>query len=488
MTDAKVKTSAWRVVASKNFVVLRHRRRLRPGQVRPVATIERDRAERSAVHGSTSAPINVSQDVTRTNMFARPLVQPAAVQDRGRGRPGIRRHDPDDDQHVLGAADRRSRAVYGSARPALRLVVVRERAAIRHARSTQPTCGERSRSPNAGGDRRRRTRWSAPSSLPAMTSSARDITRATAGRTPRSTRCAQAGDRARGRDAVRDARAMRAPRQDAAVRRRDHRRGRRARRRSPCAIRAPSRAAASSDCAPPAFRSTSASSATPRSSSTRRSSTRRRQRPAVGDAQARAVRRRRDRRSDVARIAGSPARSRAREVHRLRADADAIAVGIGTVLADDPELTVRDVPAPRVPPRRVVFDSTLRTPLDSRARAHRARDPHDHRVRRSRRVRCDRVAALERRGRARRRTRPTLRDASRDAAPTAFARCSSRAAPRSPARSSRDRSSTASLSFGHRSCSATARRKAFAFAPPGFEASLDAASASSSGDGSATTS
>jgi diaminohydroxyphosphoribosylaminopyrimidine deaminase/5-amino-6-(5-phosphoribosylamino)uracil reductase len=54
-----------------------------------------------------------------------------------------------------------------------------------------------------------------------------------------------------------------------------------------------------------------------------------------------------------------------REVHRLRANADAIAVGVGTVLADDPSLTVRDVPPPRVPPRRVVFDSTLRTPRTS---------------------------------------------------------------------------------------------------------------------------
>jgi diaminohydroxyphosphoribosylaminopyrimidine deaminase/5-amino-6-(5-phosphoribosylamino)uracil reductase len=54
-----------------------------------------------------------------------------------------------------------------------------------------------------------------------------------------------------------------------------------------------------------------------------------------------------------------------REVHRMRAGVDAIAVGIGTVLADDPALTVRDAPTPRVPPHRVVFDSALRIPLDS---------------------------------------------------------------------------------------------------------------------------
>jgi diaminohydroxyphosphoribosylaminopyrimidine deaminase / 5-amino-6-(5-phosphoribosylamino)uracil reductase len=59
------------------------------------------------------------------------------------------------------------------------------------------------------------------------------------------------------------------------------------------------------------------------------------------------------------------ARSRAR-VHWLRAGSDAIAVGIGTVLADDPALTVRGRgPKPRVPPKRVVFDRTARLPLTS---------------------------------------------------------------------------------------------------------------------------
>lgn len=58
------------------------------------------------------------------------------------------------------------------------------------------------------------------------------------------------------------------------------------------------------------------------------------------------------------------AESRA-EVHRLRAGHDAIAVGVGTVLADDPKLTVRDARPPRVPLTRVIFDRRLRTPVES---------------------------------------------------------------------------------------------------------------------------
>ncbi len=52
-------------------------------------------------------------------------------------------------------------------------------------------------------------------------------------------------------------------------------------------------------------------------------------------------------------------------VHRLRANHDAIAVGIGTVLADDPALTVRYGKRPRVAPTRVVFDRTARLPVKS---------------------------------------------------------------------------------------------------------------------------
>jgi diaminohydroxyphosphoribosylaminopyrimidine deaminase/5-amino-6-(5-phosphoribosylamino)uracil reductase len=50
--------------------------------------------------------------------------------------------------------------------------------------------------------------------------------------------------------------------------------------------------------------------------------------------------------------------------HRWRAESDAVGVGIGTVLADDPLLTARDAGATRQP-IRVVFDRQARLPLDS---------------------------------------------------------------------------------------------------------------------------
>jgi diaminohydroxyphosphoribosylaminopyrimidine deaminase / 5-amino-6-(5-phosphoribosylamino)uracil reductase len=54
-------------------------------------------------------------------------------------------------------------------------------------------------------------------------------------------------------------------------------------------------------------------------------------------------------------ITGEAAR---RDVHALRARSCAMLTGIGTVIADDPELTVRDVPCSRQP-KRVVIDSNL---------------------------------------------------------------------------------------------------------------------------------
>ena len=54
-----------------------------------------------------------------------------------------------------------------------------------------------------------------------------------------------------------------------------------------------------------------------------------------------------------------------RLVHQLRARSDAVLVGINTVLADDPLLTVRGV-TPLRPLTRIVLDRRLRIPLDSR--------------------------------------------------------------------------------------------------------------------------
>jgi diaminohydroxyphosphoribosylaminopyrimidine deaminase / 5-amino-6-(5-phosphoribosylamino)uracil reductase len=54
------------------------------------------------------------------------------------------------------------------------------------------------------------------------------------------------------------------------------------------------------------------------------------------------------------------------EVHRLRAGFGAILVGGETARVDDPRLTARGQPAPRVPPVRVVMSVTADLPLDGR--------------------------------------------------------------------------------------------------------------------------
>ena len=56
-----------------------------------------------------------------------------------------------------------------------------------------------------------------------------------------------------------------------------------------------------------------------------------------------------------------------KRVHELRKNVDAIMVGIGTVMADDPRLTVHKIDAnPEDNPVRVVVDSKCRTPIAAR--------------------------------------------------------------------------------------------------------------------------
>jgi diaminohydroxyphosphoribosylaminopyrimidine deaminase/5-amino-6-(5-phosphoribosylamino)uracil reductase len=69
-------------------------------------------------------------------------------------------------------------------------------------------------------------------------------------------------------------------------------------------------------------------------------------------------------------ITGEPARKLA---HRLRAEHDAVVVGVETALADDPQLTVRT--ARGRSPLRVVVDSRARTPATARLLAAHERRP-----------------------------------------------------------------------------------------------------------------
>jgi diaminohydroxyphosphoribosylaminopyrimidine deaminase / 5-amino-6-(5-phosphoribosylamino)uracil reductase len=69
-------------------------------------------------------------------------------------------------------------------------------------------------------------------------------------------------------------------------------------------------------------------------------------------------------RGDSRWITGEDARA---EAHRLRASHDAVLIGSGTAIADDPELTCRLPGLSRRSPVRVIADSRLRLPLSAQA-------------------------------------------------------------------------------------------------------------------------
>ena len=53
------------------------------------------------------------------------------------------------------------------------------------------------------------------------------------------------------------------------------------------------------------------------------------------------------------------------EVHKIRSSVDGVLVGLGTILQDNPHLTVRKIPLTGPQPKRIVVDSRLRIPLDA---------------------------------------------------------------------------------------------------------------------------
>ena len=261
---------------------------------------------------------------------------------------------------------------------------------------------------------RRRTRWSAPSWSGTGRCWARASTPPTAAPTPSARRCARAATRAP------PGRRCTSRWSRAATRARPRRaRTRSSRRASPASWSPPTTrprrppAAASGSCATRAWRSRS-----PRASWRRRARLlnqpfRKHARTGIpwvlfksamtldGKVATRT--------GDSKWISGDDSR---RLAHRWRAECDAVACGIGTALADDPQLTAR-IEGVHRQPRRIVFDSEARLPLDSaliqsapraaadrrrlaRRLAPRHRRPRGRRRRRDRRHRRERAGARAR--------------------------------------------------------------------------------------------
>ena len=199
------------------------------------------------------------------------------------------------------------------------------------------------------------TRSSAPSSRATARCSARAGTRSSAARTPRSTRSRPAAwRRSARRDAVRVARAVLPRGQHAAVHRRDPRRPASAASSSPATTR-PRRppAAASASCATRASRSCSPTASSRTRARLLNQAFRkhaRTGRPWVLFKSAMTLDGKvatRDRRL----ASGSRGEDSRELAHHWRASVDAVVVGIGTALADDPQLTARVEDARRVASR-----------------------------------------------------------------------------------------------------------------------------------------